>query len=381
VRDSAGVTIVENSGAVPADGGGWSLSPEPLVSIGTFQGDSLYQLYSVQGATRLSDGRIAVVNGGSGQVRFYDSAGVYLASIGRKGEGPGEFDGPALAGVLPGDTLLVVDGNLRRISLLHPDGGVVRTAPISDDLGGNLYPRGMFGDGSVVLGGGFYWSSDSGDQLSDGYRRPPTAYRSCALDGALVTDFGEFPGSEFFMQVRTVGGGVSMAARLIPFGKYAMAAVSPDRLLFGSGDSYEILAYDPSGRLLEVFRRDREPVPVAGSDLDAYIEERAADAEDENAARETRQSFADMPVPDFMPAFAGLESDAFGYLWAEAYRRPGEEGASFDIFDPQGALVGKVVLPEWVEILEIGRDYVLGLFRDELDVEYVRLYRLQRPRL
>jgi hypothetical protein len=113
--------------------------------------------------------------------------------------------------------------------------------------------------------------------------------------------------------------------------------------------------------------------------MEAYVEARAADASDGNEAREIRESYADMPVPDFMPAFAGVESDALGFLWVEAYRGMGAEAVTYHVFDPRGELVGAVELPEEMDLLEIGPDYLLALFRDELDVEYVRLYSLQRP--
>jgi hypothetical protein len=33
-------------------------------------------------------------------------------------------------------------------------------------------------------------------------------------------------------------------------------------------------------------------------------------------------------------------------------------------------------MPEGLSVAAIGRDYVAGVWRDELDVEYVRLYRI-----
>lgn len=63
----------------------------------------------------------------------------------------------------------------------------------------------------------------------------------------------------------------------------------------------------------------------------------------------------------------------------ERYRTPGEEPTVYDILDPEGRLVGWVFLPDQLDILEIGQDYILGLYRDELEVEYVRMYRLHRP--
>ena len=41
-------------------------------------------------------------------------------------------------------------------------------------------------------------------------------------------------------------------------------------------------------------------------------------------------------------------------------------------------LLGDVELPP-VEVLEIGEDYVIGLYRDELEVEYVQVYELAKP--
>jgi len=84
-------------------------------------------------------------------------------------------------------------------------------------------------------------------------------------------------------------------------------------------------------------------------------------------------------LPDFMPAFAGLHADHRGFLWVERYRSPGEDTPVFDILAPDGALVGRVSLPPSSDILEIGEDFLLTLYRDELEVEYVRLFTLQRP--
>ena len=215
--------------------------------------------------------------------------------------------------------------------------------------------------------------------MSDGYSRRETIFKACRLDGTLSADFGTFPGSEFFMQVRTVGGGMQMSARLIPFGKFAMQAVAPERFYFSSGDSHQVEAYAPSGQLERIIRLDRELVPVTAADLDRYIERATADAEDENQARQVREGFDEMPVADFMPAFAELEADALGYLWIEEYSALRNAPSTFTILDPDGAVVGSLTLPTELAVLEIGADYLLGLYRDELEVEYVHLYRLTRP--
>ena len=42
-------------------------------------------------ALRLPNGQIVIANSGSNELRYYDSAGVFLYAVGREGFGPGEF--------------------------------------------------------------------------------------------------------------------------------------------------------------------------------------------------------------------------------------------------------------------------------------------------
>jgi hypothetical protein len=49
------------------------------------------------------------------------------------------------------------------------------------------------------------------------------------------------------------------------------------------------------------------------------------------------------------------------------------------VFDPSGIWLGTVTLPARFNPMDIGKDYVLGLWRDEDDVEHIRIYRLRKP--
>ena len=68
------------------------------------------------------------------------------------------------------------------------------------------------------------------------------------------------------------------------------------------------------------------------------------------------------------------------------YRRPTpvaastwEVNARWLTFAPDGKLVGRFQLPDRMQVMEIGADYLLGLYRDDMEVEYLRLYDLTRP--
>ena len=91
IQDSAGVVIVENERPAPGSRLGWRVGDIASLSIGTQEGEEPYQLYGVEDATRLDDGRIGVANSASGEIRVFGPDGSHLVSWGGIGEGPGEF--------------------------------------------------------------------------------------------------------------------------------------------------------------------------------------------------------------------------------------------------------------------------------------------------
>jgi len=122
VHDSAGVRITTLSSTLSEDGAIWNLEKDPVVDIGIAMGEAPYELDRVAGARTLPDGTIAVANGGTGEVRLFDSSGRYIRSMGRDGSGPGEFQRMAWIQVIPPDTLLVTDSELRRLTAIRHDG-------------------------------------------------------------------------------------------------------------------------------------------------------------------------------------------------------------------------------------------------------------------
>jgi hypothetical protein len=375
VRDSAGITIVENEGVISADAGGWAISPEPSLSTGAVEGDEEYQFFGVAGAHRMDDGRIGVVNAGSRNVRFYDQAGMFLAAYGRQGGGPEEFEAPALAGAR-GDTLIVVDRAHHRVSLVHPDVGFVRLARVSDEVGGFLNPSGTFRNGQSVFGGAFDMRRI--DEMKNGMNRAHTYYRSCNPDGSMGVDFGDKDGAEFFIK-DLEGEGRDSRPALIPFAKVPEATVSPDYFFFSSQDGYNVESFEPSGRLVRLIRKAWEPEPVTPEHGSLHIEETVAQVGVPEQATQIREYLGGLPLPDAFPAHGSLKGDLLNYLWVSDFDKPGENSRIWTVFDPEGVAVARVTFPQNFNPAEIGPDYILGVGWDDLNVEYVRMYHLERP--
>ena len=376
-RDSAGITIVESTALPERGAGGWTLDQAPSLTVGTFEGDTLYQLYQVSGAVRLPDGRIAISDNGSLQLRIYGPDGTFQRSWGREGEGPGEFQSVQVVGVLGPDTLVVLDGRLRRISLLIPEEGFVGQSTVEEELGMTFVANGMFQDGSIVFGGGLSFGP-GGEIPSDGLSRAGASYRSASLDGTLAADFGTVPGPEIFVRTQGGGGEYMISASTIPFARRPAASVRGDHFYLGSSDTYEIAAFDATGRLESIFRVSQPLTPVTRSEVDRLIQERVASLEDPSAAPALRNALRDMPTPPTLPAYQSLVVDVEGCLWVEDFQRPGVGLKSWTVFGEEGRPRTRLSLPADNRVLEIGKDYVMAVFEDPLGVEYLRLYGLTR---
>jgi hypothetical protein len=367
-RDSAGVRIVE-SPALLADRPLWTVAAEPTLEIGLLEGAEAYQLSQVQSARRLSDGRIVIANGGTHDLRFFDATGTHVTSAGREGEGPGEFKGLGLVVVMPGDTLAVYDWNLRRVSFFGPGGGFLRSVGF-DYPAGFPIPLGRFGDGAWLCSRGFTFSpGNDGSEIV----RDTVPFLVFEPSGTLRDSIGPFPGTEFYVR----SSGHNAFASSLPFGRTTEAAVIGDRFYAGHTERYEIIRYTPAGATELIVRLDRAPVTVTPDDLARYKAERLEEA-DATFRQQTARNLEEMPYPGTFPAFADLMVDSDGHLWALDFSRPGDDRRHWVVFAADGRALGTVETPPGLRVLEIGRDYVLGVWQDDLDVEHVRLYQLDR---
>jgi hypothetical protein len=73
-----------------------------------------------------SDGRLFVLELQERQVRVFSPQGRFLRSIGRSGQGPGEFERPVAFGLV-GDTVWVRDVGARRVTLFSTEGALITT--------------------------------------------------------------------------------------------------------------------------------------------------------------------------------------------------------------------------------------------------------------
>lgn len=374
VRDSAGVRITVNHGMDALEAPGWEVSEAPLLDVGGE--DDGPPLYSITSARRLSDGRIVVSSAGTRELQVYGPDGKLLARVGRSGEGPGEFRTPFWVGVLPGDSIAVWDVGLSRLSLFTPAGEFARSVSPRGALG--VFPRVV----GALDGGRFVLLTGSGtgalDLSGKAVQRDSITILVLGPGGEISDTIGRFPGTE---QIALGSPREGLLVRPLPFGKSTVAAVQGGRVFVGTGDRYELAAYEPGVGLQALLRAERDAVPVTDEDIERYRRELVTigGEGDPQAKRQQERLLAAAPYPKTMPALTRIVPDAEGNLWVQDPEKPGDDaGTLWTVFSPEGRARGTVRLPDRLNVQQIGTDWVLGVRRDEDDVEHLQLYRLTK---
>ena len=369
IRDSAGIQIIEN--ARPADDLGlpWRIGPEPVVSIGEVVGEEAYLLHQANDATILPDGRIAIANTGTNELRVFDAEGVHLATWGREGEGPGEFTGLSGVEPWPGDSVVAWNTATWVISVFDADGVFGRSFTLDSEAGA-LEPRAVLSDGSVL--------GRTGEVTGEGYRRSRETYELRHPGTTSPVAFGTHPGQESYLTSRN---GMAVLGYL-PFGRSLLEAQWGELVIVTPDDNYEVRAYDrATGSLVRIVRREyvnraptREEVDEA---LDAALERAGLTGQRLEFAR---RGYENMPLVEQFPAIRMLLTDPLDHLWVREATLPGMDRSAplWTVFDARGRALGFVETPDGLSVYEIGTDYLLGQATDEMGVESVQVWALER---
>ena len=370
IDDSAGITIVEYDPPPTDSRLPWRFGQQPSLSIGSVGSGEADQLFRVTDATRLPDGRIVIANTGSNELRVFNADGSHAGTWGGRGEGPGEFvSGPTAVAPWPGDSIAAPDPGGARLSLFDLDGNHGRNVALDASLSNvvDLLPDGKMVASSVLVEPETNGSSD--------LVRYITEWALLDADGTQLAALGEFLHTEDWT-IRGPDGSI-LGSSPHPFGRRTSIAVWGELVAIGVQDSYEIKAFAADGSLVGIVRHDGDPGRPTREDMDALVERMVGDRPDE-ARTQAMSMLRNMPLVESYPAFEEVVADRVGYLWVLEYRMFGEGPAVWTVFDPEGRVQGLVETLPGMEVFEIGEDYVLGLVEDELGVEYVQLWALDR---
>ena len=415
VWDSAGVEIVENHAPERTPESFWILASEPEIVLGENAGsgelahDSAHLVWDVQGLARLVDRRVAILSAEGFRVLLFEPSGRFSKAFGRKGEGPGEFIYPEYLQYLPGDTLVV--WNYRYGPVIHFDTSgaflrhhvpdLIKITDLRRDIPGRTKkwlgpwlsmetPKAPLLDGSFVSF--VQLERDPGDATrfrpEYEYVRVDASYRDYSL--------GLWKGEEtlYFPEGRGFAGwmGTSFAA-----------GGNPPSIYIADGATNEIRQFAADGALVRVIRRSTDPVLFRAEPWRKRWKrtaERIADdpQRGEEAAQAYERRFekaAPLLEGSFYPSVVALQVDSEGHLWAREWSDDPDRDQpdQWSVFSPEGRWLGVLPAPGneretpisctagggyrhapcWID-----KEFFLGVLRDEMGVERVVGYRIDR---
>ena len=355
----------------------------PEIAIGELDGPEEHLFGSIRSIAVGDDGTVYVLDLQAQHVRVFDSLGVYVETLGRRGEGPGEFTEAEAIAALPDGRLAVRDPENQRVTVFGPGQGemaewrytgtVSSFSPLYVDTRGRIHL--VAGDLSrvdelvmeIIVLGPDGTHLDTLPEPSSDYGAP---YVRAEAPGGLSVTYG------------------------VPFTPRFHWTIHPSgHFLTGLSTDYRIdLARDDG-----VLRIERSQDPVRATDAERAYQR------DLTVSR-IRWSLPgwdwDGPaIPNHKPFFRALRAGRDGRIWVRlstegravdnadhdpddpaSFAVTWEEDTRYDVFEPDGTYLGVVVAPEEFTSFPapvFDGDHVWAVTEDEQGVERVVRYRIR----
>lgn len=299
-----------------------------LDSIGVELGDSNYVFGSIEGLGYTPDGNIAVLDRISADIRLYSPEGVFAGKMGGRGEGPGEMHNPLALFIFPDGRLGALDPWRSGLQLYSREGEYLGLGmTVSNNV--HLYPEVVSDSSFVSMKTEFVLDDGSAPQLAVflGLFRmsaePEVTYwrEELVIDLGTAANLAQKYLMGFSFAVDTTNGIVYTA----PF----------------NGTDYLIERYSIQGDYLGCMEMQIETVPLTEEEMrveEEFISQRLSSLEGGDPNYNVHVTD---PITYRLP-ISELEIGPDGNLWA---RRGTEEEPYFDVWSPEGELLGSVVMP------------------------------------
>ena len=367
-RDSAGFAIVEAMRPLWDDSSLWIIDPEPLVDLTVSGSGTPHEFFRARSMKQRPDGSLMIADGSSRQVRVFSATGEFLGSFGGQGDGPGEFRNlQAIENA--GDTLLALGTG--RVAVAAPDLAVVRTFNLAPSTN-NLH---YLGGGAILTESYSPRPQGSAPNEVNRHAEPLMVFD---LDGTQIDSIGETRGTEIYAYARD--GMVAGAPPL--FGRTSHIAVLGQRIFRGSSDIMQVEELDLTGRVVCILRIPGYPLDLSDARVSAERDSRLGPPRP-GSTSVFRLLVEDLPDPATRPAYAEVLVDPSGAIWLELFRGESEQDRPQEwlVLDADGTWLGTVVVPDRFTVTDVTMETVLGVWRDELDVEHPQVLRLNRAKM
>jgi len=295
-------------------------------------------------------GNIYVLDEQAANIKVFDGEGHHLRTIGRKGQGPGEFAFPIGVLSTPDQEILVHDMGQRALKFLDQEGNFLRQISIADRFQFSG-PR-FLGQGRLV--GSHLVPAEqplAELKLFDEALEPAQVLVSLPVRPPPVLNF-------FAMNSMTGLRWNKLTEDTVVWGDF----LEPE---------YALYVHDAAGRHIRTIRREYDPLQISESDKKALLDKAF------NGKPPPPQW--DIRMPDSFPPFSGISCDDGGRIFVKTHESYAQEGiGSYDLFDAQGRYAARLTLEVPLMVLKNG--FLYTIVEDEAGYREVKRYRMKWAR-
>ncbi len=351
--------------------------------IGSLDGPAATQFFRVMDAAVVG-GEIWVLDGGHGEVRVFDlGSGDPIRTVGRRGEGPGEFPSAPSDLDLHGDTVVVT--SMMRLNFFGPDGSELGTAPgmTVGEAGLVRAPRSA---------GPHWYRTHTPDGMTRNrptgvlYRDSVYVYSTAPGETTLSHQIFSYPSEPRYL---FDGPDLDLASPMFSASP-VFAGGLDGRIYYSPGDEYRVDILDAGTG--EPIRRIVNTMPLAPVTTEMVEGQIAEDREilanadpspELNAAWSERQRVHALPVPEHRTVVGLLQvapTGAFMLHRSDLDPNPLESGDPivWDLYDPEGQIIGQIETPPRSRVRHFTGSEIIAVEADELDVQQVVMYGVGR---
>lgn len=310
------------------------------LTIGEAEGDENYMFGSGISFNTDDEGNFYVTDWENHRIQKYDPEGKYLLTIGREGQGPGEFRGLSSPRFDKNKNLYSTDWSNRRISFFNKNGQYLRQIRLQERYE-NIY---INSKGFIVA---YKWYT----------AQEANAMKQTLLYGLFDEKFNlvtELFKDEITTPMPTRGDASSIAESLAK--SFSSLAFRPqarikladnDFIYFGYPEKYEINVHSPEGKLKRKIIRDYESIPVSEKDKIGFVKMLGEEVPPALTEDIKKKVFQNIKYPKYKPAYQSFTLMENGWL-AVIVDSVKDEYMLFDIFDKEGKYIAQFKTTEIV---------------------------------
>ncbi len=290
------------------------------LSIGISEGESEYMFSRISDVAVDSGRRIYVLDYTEAELRIFDEDGKHIQTIGRRGQGPGEFMAPFSLAVTKGNAIMVHDLGNRRISYFSEAGNFLSS----------------FSTGDMVMVGSE--TDDRGNILSLVFTSGPEEQ---------LLELRRFDSRKNVLTTYYTITKTGREATNNPFGPAVhWTRYLSDRVICGYSKDYELHVYNLDGTKVRTIEREYRPVRIEQEEVDA--------------SQKRLPAAVDLQAPKHRPAFQGVTADEEGRIFVATWERPHtKKGYLYDVFDHEGEFLTQIALDNPPQVWKDSRLYTI----------------------